>query len=424
MLTIIVDNVPAIANDRRARVRSSPASSQHSQISLQQGRPTMRYFLPILGLLIVIGGLGGIKFAQISSLIAFGKAAEAAGPPPEAVGAALTQELSWEGQLSAVGSVVAERGVSVSNDSPGVVKAIKFDSGDEVKKGQVLVELDTGVERAQLASAQARRDLAMQTAERTRKLAASQTVTQAKVDTDEAQLKTAETELSALSAQIDRKVVRAAFTGRLGIRQVNLGQYLAPGSTLTTLEALDSVFVDFTLPQQSLHDLTVGLPVRVTVNGNVASGQPLVANGTIAAVDPSVDATTRSIKVRAAVPNPGQKLRPGMFVDVGVLLPKRANVVAVPQTAVVHASYGDSVFIVEAPKAEDKVPPGTAVKVARQQFVRLGESRGDFIAVVDGVKVGQQVVTQGAFKLHNGARVLVNDKVPLQPKVSPTPENQ
>jgi len=384
----------------------------------------MRYFLPILGLLIVIGGLGGIKFAQISSLIAFGKAAEAAGPPPEAVGGAPAQELSWEGQLSAVGSVVAERGVAVSNDSPGVVKAIKFDSGDEVKKGQVLVELDTGVERAQLASAQARRDLAQQTAERTRKLAASQTVTQAKVDTDEAQLKTAQTELSALSAQIDRKVVRAAFTGRLGMRQVNLGQYLAPGTTMTTLEALDSVFVDFTLPQQALPDLNVGLPVRITVNGNLTAGEPLVATGTIAAVDPSVDPATRSIKVRAAVPNPGQKLRPGMFVDAGVLLPKRASVVAVPQTAIVHASYGDSLFVIEEPKAEDKVPPGTKVQIARQQFVKLGEARGDFVAVLGGVKAGQQVVTQGAFKLHNGARVMVNTKVPLDPKVSPKPENQ
>lgn len=384
----------------------------------------MRYFLPILGLLIVIGGLGGIKFAQISSLIAYGKAAEAAGPPPEAVGASNAQDLSWEGQLSAVGSVVAERGVAVSNDSPGMVKAIKFDSGDEVKKGQVLVELDTGVERAQLASAAARRDLAKQTAERTRKLAASQTVTQAKVDTDEAQLKTAETELNALSAQIDRKVVRAAFSGRLGIRKVNLGQYLAPGTTMTTLEALDSVFVDFTLPQQTLHDVTVGLPVRITVNGNSAAGDSFTANGSVAAVDPSIDPTTRSIKVRAAVPNPGQKLRPGMFVDAGVVLPKHASVVAVPQTAVLHASYGDSVFLVEAPKPEDKVQPGANIKIARQQFVRLGESRGDFVAVVDGVKVGQQVVTQGAFKLHNGSRVLISNSVPQNPQVQPKPENQ
>ncbi|MEY4511794.1 MAG: hypothetical protein RLZZ450_3916 [Pseudomonadota bacterium] len=384
----------------------------------------MRYFLPILGLLIVIGGLGGIKFAQISSLIAYGKAAEAAGPPPEAVGASSAQDLSWEGQLSAVGSVVAERGVAVSNDSPGMVKAIKFDSGDEVKKGQVLVELDTGVERAQLASAAARRDLAQQTAERTRKLAASQTVTQAKVETDEAQLKTAETELNALSAQIDRKVVRAAFSGRLGIRKVNLGQYLAPGTTMTTLEALDAVFVDFTLPQQTLHDVTVGLPVRITVNGNLSAGESFTANGTVAAVDPSIDPTTRSIKVRAAVPNPGQKLRPGMFVDAGVVLPKRASVVAVPQTAVLHASYGDSVFVIEAPKPEDKVQPGAPIKIARQQFVRLGESRGDFVAIVDGLKVGQQVVTQGAFKLHNGSRVLISDSVPQNPQVQPKPENQ
>jgi membrane fusion protein (multidrug efflux system) len=384
----------------------------------------MRYLLPILGLLVVIGGLGGIKFAQISSLIKFGKAAEAAGPPPEAVGAADAQELSWEGQLSAVGSVIAERGVSVSNDAAGVVKAIKFDSGDQVKKGQVLVELDSSVEHAQLASAAARRDLALLTVARTRKLVASQTVTAAKVETDEAQLKSAETELGTLAAQIDRKVVRAAFNGRLGMRQVNLGQYLPSGTTLTTLEALDAVFVDFTLPQQALHDVTVGLPVRITVNGSSSAGESFTANGTIAAVDPSIDLNTRSIKLRAAVPNPGQQLRPGMFVDVGVVLPKRATVVAVPQTAVVHASYGDSVFVVEAPKPEDKVAPGTDVKVARQQFVRLGEARGDFIAVIDGIKVGQQLVSQGAFKLRNGSRLLINNSIPQNPQVSPTPENQ
>ncbi|MDB4991180.1 MAG: putative Co/Zn/Cd efflux system rane fusion protein [Myxococcaceae bacterium] len=382
----------------------------------------MRYFLPILGLLALIAGLAGVKFAQISSLIAFGKAAAASGPPPETVATAQARDLVWAGKLSAVGSVVAEHGVAVSNDSPGVVTKIRFDSGDTVKKGQVLVELDTSVERAQLASAQVRLALANQNVVRTRALASSKTVTAARVDADEAQLKTGETEVSALQAQIDRKVVRAAFSGRLGIRQVNLGQYLSPGTTLTTLESLDSVFVDFTLPQQALSDLKNGMPVHITVSGV----QTLSAEGTVAAVDPSVDPTTRTIRVRASFPNPGEKLRPGMFVDVGVVLPERGSIVAIPQTAVVHASYGDSVFVLEAPKGDEakNLSAGAPIKMARQHFVRLGESRGDFVAVLDGIKVGQEVVTAGAFKLRNNAHVIVNNAVQPKAEVNPTPENR
>jgi len=244
----------------------------------------------------------------------------------------------------------------------------------------------------------------------------------AKVDADEAQLKTSETEVSQLQAQIDRKVVRAAFTGRLGIRQVNLGQYLSPGTTLTTLEALSSVFVDFTLPQQALHDLKPGMPVHIGVSGT----EGLTAEGSIAAIDPSIDATTRSIKVRASFPNPGEKLRPGMFVDVAVMLPERGSIVAIPSTSVVHASYGDSVFVIEDPQGDEtkNLPAGAPIKIARQHFVRLGETRGDFVAVLDGVKTGQEVVTAGAFKLRNNAHVLINNSVRPKASVNPTPQNR
>ena len=381
----------------------------------------MRYLLPILGLLALVAGLAGIKYSQIAMLIEAGKAGAAAGPPPEAVSTAKAQQLAWEGTLAAVGSVVAERGVDVSNDAPGVVTRIRFDSGDTVRPGQVLVELEGSVERAQLASAEARRDLARQTAARTRALFQSNTVTQAKLEADEAQLKSAETEVEAIRAQIDRKVVRAAFAGRLGIRQVNLGQYLSPGTTLTTLESLDSVFVDFTLPQQVVADVKPGLPVRIKVAGET----PLETTGTVAAVTNALDTSTRAIGVRASVPNPEQKLRPGMFVDVGVVLPERGSIVAIPQTAVVHAPYGDSVFVAEPLKEADKgTQPGANVKSARQQFVKLGESRGDFVAVVDGVKVGEEVVTAGAFKLRNGAKIAINNRGQPEPKVSPKLENR
>jgi membrane fusion protein (multidrug efflux system) len=383
----------------------------------------MRYFVAVLGLLLLVAGLAGIKGKQIASLMAMGKEMQKAGPPPEAVNTATSQEQSWEGTLSAVGSIAAVKGVAISNDAAGVVSRIDFESGALVHQGQVLVELDARVERAQLASARARQELAELSVKRSRALVQSSTIPQSQVDTDESTLKTAGADVSALEAQIDRKIVRAPFTGRLGIRAVNLGQYLNPGTTLTVLEAIDSVYVDFTLPQQQLANVQVRTPVRLVVEG--ASG--FASDGLVAAIDPTIDAQTRAIKVRASVPNQGEKLRPGMFVNVAVILPKKAALVALPATAVVHASYGDSVFVVEDRKDEAgnvvTEAPGKAAKVARQQFVRLGEARGDFVAVLDGVGPGQEIVTAGAFKLRNGAPIVVKNEVKVEPSLRPHPEN-
>ena len=384
----------------------------------------MRYVITILGLLVVIGGLVGVKFTQISSLIKMGKQYEKAGPPPETVGTAPSQEQNWEGTLNAVGSIAAARGVALSNDAPGVVSRIFFESGQVVRQGQVLVELDTSVERAQLASAKARADLANLTVSRSRALVNTNTIAQSALDNDEAQLKTSTTDLGALQAQIDRKVVKAPFAGRLGIRAVNLGQYLNPGTTLSVLEAIDSVYVDFSLPQQRLADIKVGTPVRVQLE------DPKVPalDGIIAAVDPEVDATTRMMKVRASVPNKAEKLRPGMFANVTVVMPNRGTVTVAPATALVHAAYGDSVFVVEDKKDEAghvvNGADGKPAKVARQQFVRIGESRGDFVSVLDGVKAGQELVTSGAFKLRNGAGIVVNNDVKPDPQLIPHVENR
>jgi membrane fusion protein, multidrug efflux system len=348
-----------------------------------------------------------------------------AGPPPEAVGTAIAHEETWEGTMSAIGTVAAVRGVAVSNEAPGVVTAIRFESGQVVRAGQVLVELDTSVERAQLESAEARRSLAELGAGRTRKLAERQAVSQAQVDTDEAQLKTSSADFGALKAQIERKTVRAPFAGRLGIRNVNLGQYLNPGTPITVLESLGSVFVDFALPQQTLAAVRVGTPVRVVLGGAGAgpgaggASAGLELAGTIGAVDPTIDAVTRSIKLRASIPNKQEKLRPGMYVQVTVVRDEKVHVVIAPLTAVVHAPYGDSVFVVE-----DKAgPDGAPGKFARQQFVRLGVARGDFVAIADGVKAGQELVTAGAFKLRNGTRVLINNDVKPTPSVTPRVEN-
>jgi len=384
----------------------------------------VRYLISILGLLLLVGGLVFAKYSQISMLMNMGKEMAKAGPPPETVSTAPSQKQEWEGTLTAVGSITAAKGVVVANDAPGIVSRIFFESGAVVHQGQTLVELDTAVERAQLASSRARMDLATINADRSRALVKSAAIAQSQADTDESALKTSTTDSNALQAQIDRKVVRAPFTGRLGIREVNLGQYLNPGTRITVLEAIDTVYVDFTLPQQRLADITLGLPVRVAIEG--AAGPP--QDGKVAAVDPEVDSLTRTIRIRAAVPNKGETLRPGMFANVTVVLPQLGSVVAIPATSLVHASYGDSVFVVEDKKDDAGTvasgADGKPVKVARQQFVRTGASRGDYVAIADGIAAGQDIVSAGAFKLHNGTKVTVNNDIKVDAQLAPHPDNR
>jgi len=381
--------------------------------------------------LVVVGALAGTKVAQISSLIRFGKAAQAAGPPPEAVGTAVAQAAQWESLLNSVGSVAAGRGVTISNEVPGLVRAIRFESGAKVRAGQVLVELDARVERAQLASLQARRELATASATRTRRLEAGGAATKAQLDSDEAQLKTVSSDAQALEAQIEKKTIRAPFGGKLGIRSVNLGQYLNPGTAITVLESLDAVYIDFTVPQQQVASVPVGTPVRITLPG---AQPPRTLTGKIAAVDPNVDPVTRAVNLRASVDEeqadrtPPGELRTGMFVNVSVVLPQRASVVFVPATAIMRAPYGDSVYIVEDRKDEAGHPvsgrDGKPAKVARQQFVRVGVTRGDFVAIDEGVTAGQEVVVLGAFKLRNGAPLIVNNEIQLPSSQTPNPQNR
>ncbi len=375
----------------------------------------MRYVVVIVGLVALIGGLVAIKGSQIGMLMGMGEAMQKAGPPPEVVATTHARKQTWETTLNAVGSVVTAKGVAVSNDAPGLVVRLHFDSGDTVKQGDVLVELDTSVERAQLASLRARRDLAEISVKRSTSLAASGAVAQAQVDADASSFKSLTADANALVAQISRKTIRAPFGGKLGIRQVNLGQYLAPGTAVTTLESQKASMVDFTLPQQALPKLAVGTAVRALLSG---SNKPL--EGTIEAIDPAVDPMTRNNKVRASWPAPESQLRPGMFLRVEVVLPEKSDVVAVPQTAVVHASYGDSVFATE----EKPGPDGKPRKVAQQRFVKLGPARGDFVAVVDGLSADQEVVTAGAFKLRNGIPLKINNEGGPQPSLDPHPENR
>ncbi len=381
------------------------------------------YLLVVSGLLVVVGLLAGIKGAQIGKLIGMGKQFQASGPPPETVSTSVAQAETWETTVSAVGSISGLRSVNVSNEVPGTISKIRFESGQIVREGQVLVELDSGVERAQMASADARRDLAERTLKRSKVLAGGNAISPSQLDEVDAQLKSATTDAGALRAQVERKVIRAPFRGRLGIRAVNVGQYLTPGTMVTTLDSMGGTFVDFSLPQDGLATIKVGLPVRVTIEGTTAQ-----LTGTISAIEPTIDPTTRNVKIRAAIPEPANKPRPGMFVNVQVVQPTQQAVVAIPVTALLHASYGDSVFVVEdkppGTPGMAQTPDGKPVKIARQQFVRTGAARGDFIAITKGVTAGQQVVSAGAFKLRNKSPVVVDNSVQAKAQLALEPQNR
>lgn len=390
----------------------------------------MRYVITIAALILLVGGLAGLKGAQIARLIGFGEQMQKLGPPPEAVNSARAVPQDWEQTLSAVGTVVSGKGVALSNDAAGVVSKLRLESGKAVKAGDVLVELDASVERAQSESIRARLKLAQQSLDRIRTLRSSGVSTAADLDAQSSTFAGLAADLKGLQAQIDKKTVRAPFDGKLGIRAVNLGQYLPPGTTVAVLESTDAVFVDFSLPQQDLRKIKLGQPVRARPEAN----EPRVAAGSITALEPALDAVTRNVKVRASFPGSEAVLSPGMFVNVDVIMPESSKVIAVPLTAVVHAAYGDSVFIVEGKQAEAAAgstagPEGAAAgtppaQIARQHFVRLGRTRGDFVAIVDGVAPGEEVVSSGAFKLRNGASILVKNEVQAQPELNPHPENR
>jgi membrane fusion protein (multidrug efflux system) len=367
----------------------------------------VRYAITIAAVTLLLLALAGMKAAEIAVLVRHGEKQAKEGPPPETVATFVAQEQEWERTLTAVGSVASAKGVTVGTEAAGKVTRIAFESGAMARRGDVLVELDTAVERAQLESAIARRDLARLTMARTKALAASGSVSTSELDNARAQLDSSEKDVEALRATIERRVVVAPFSGRLGIRSVNLGQYVNVGTPVTVLETIKEVFADFTVPQQHLSELRIDTPVQVTaVRG---AGAP--RTGAIAAVDPSVDPTTRHVKVRATIPNEDEALRSGMFVDVTVVFPERLKVVAVPAQAIVHAPFGDSVFLVEN-------------GVARQQFVRTGRARGDFVAIEAGLTPGQRVVTAGAFKVRTGSRVTIDDAMQKTPSLAPTPENR
>jgi membrane fusion protein (multidrug efflux system) len=370
-----------------------------------QRRSWVRWAIPIVAILVIVGALGFVKARQIGMLMRAGKAAEAAGPPPEVVATTHATTDTWESTLPGVGSVESAKGVTLSVEVGGVISKIAFESGAVVKKGDVLLELDASVERAQLAAAYSRKKLAATNLTRSQALLATGSLPKAQTEADVAALETANADTAAFEAQIAKKTLRAPFAGKLGIRAVNLGQYLTPGTPVTALETTETQYVDFTLAQQHLGAIAIGMPVRIRVDEKSS------LDGAITAIDPTVDPISRVVRVRASAPDKDKKLRPGMFAELAVVLPDKRKVIAVPLTAIVHASYGDSIFVVDG-------------KVARQQFVRTGDTRGDFVAIEEGLTGSEEVVTAGAFKLRNGAPITVNNDVKPAPSVTPKPENR
>ena len=368
-----------------------------------------RMILTLVGMAVFIAVIAFVKIRQVQAGIAQNKAFQ---PPPEAVTTIRAAQEQWPSSVSAIGTVEAVHGVTVAADLPGLVSRIEFESGKKVRAGDVLVRLDTRQEQAQLAAAEAQRNLTTVNFERMKGLRDKGITSQAEYDKAAAEHKQAVAQTGESRASIGRKTIRAPFSGVLGIRQVNLGQYLKPGDPIVSLQSLDPVYVNFDVPQQQVGNLRVGAEVHVKAQG-IENAE---ATGKITAVNSVVDEGTRNIQAQATLANSGEKLRPGMFVEAEVVLGASTPVVALPTSAISYAPYGNSVFIV----GQMKGPDGKPYNGVRQQFVKVGASRGDQVAVVSGVKPGEEVVTSGVFKLRNGGAVLVNNKV--QPSNNPAPK--
>ena len=372
-----------------------------------------RVILALAGLVIVIAILGTIKALQIGAMIEQGKTFV---PPPETVTSAAVKAESWETVLTAVGTLNAVQGVTVAAELAGKVVNIAFEAGSAVRKGDILLRQDISSEEAQLPGAMAQVNLTRLNLERSEQLLTKGMIARVDRDNAVANAEQAKAQADNIRATISKKTLRAPFDGHLGIRQVNLGQLLREGDPIVTLQSLDPISVDFTLPQQQFSMVKPGLSVRVT--SDALPGETI--EGRVTAISPQVEADTRNIKVEATVNNQGLKLRPGMFVNVAVELPARQAVLAIPATAVLYAPYGDSVFVIEEAKgAKD----GKGGKALRQQFVRLGQKQGDLVAVTSGLKEGEAIVSTGVFKLRNGQSVVIDNKLAPDFQKAPSPGN-
>jgi len=372
---------------------------------------TRKIILTLLGLLLLVSLIGGIKALQIKRMIDSGSKFA---PPPVTVTSAEVSSEVWEATLPAVGSLDAVQGVTVAAEVPGKVVAIPFVPGSPVHKGDLLLQQDISSESAQLPGAEAAVGLAASNLERAANLLEQKFISQAEYDAAFAAFREATSAADNLRAVIAKKSIHAPFAGRLGLRLVNVGQILKDGDPIVSLQELDPLFVNFSLPQQNLAEVRIGQTVRVSTPA--LEGQ--VLEGVVTAMDPEVDSATRNLRIQGTLENPGEVLRPGMYVDVAVLLPIRPPVLTIPATAVLYAPYSDSVFVIDEKGDEE------GGKVLRQQFVRLGEKRGDFVAVSEGLKEGEALVSTGVFKLRNGQAVTIDNTLAPDFQRAPQPENK
>jgi len=384
----------------------------------------------IVGLIVVVVALVGVKVGQIRAMIAAGQAFV---PPPEAVTSAKVASATWQSKRAAIGSLVAIHDVTLGAEVPGLIREVTFDSGRTVKRGAVMVRLDTTNEEAQLAAAVADAQLAKSAAERSRALRKGGANAPADLEVAEARAKQTEALAANIRATIAKKTIRAPFDGRVAMKQVERGQVVSPGTPVATLQSVDPIYAEVALPQQALADLKTGQGVTMRVDsfpGKTWQGQ-------ISTVNSEVDSATRNIRVRATFPNKDGVLRPGLFVKVEVSASDERQVLVIPTTAVVYAPYGDSVFIIDH-KTDQKAGPATAdapktdpakageppTLVAQPRFVRLGDKRGDLVSVLSGLKEGETVVSNGAFKLRKGMAVLVNNDLAPPVELDPKPTDK
>ncbi|HTS37521.1 MAG TPA: efflux RND transporter periplasmic adaptor subunit [Candidatus Solibacter sp.] len=371
-----------------------------------------RMLLMLAVLVAIVGGLGFAKYRQVEAAIAQGANFQM---PPTAVTTVVAQRETWPSTLSVIGTVAAIQGVTVSADLPGTVDKIHFESGQWVHEGDVLVELDTRQERAQLANLEAQRDLAKVNYDRAQKLVGAGVISRSDYDSASAQQKATEAQVGDIRAAIARKTIHAPFSGLLGIRQVSLGQYLAAGQAIVSLQSLSPIYVNFGVPQQDTPKVVPGHVLRITNSDLPGMG----FTGRITALDSVISEQTRNIQVQATVTNKDNKLRPGMFVQVELPLGSPRQVVPLPASAINYAPYGDSVFIV----TDMKDPKGNPYRGVRQQIVKIEGSRGDQVAIVSGLNPGDEVVSSGVFRLRNGAPIQVNNTVKPDNNAAPKPED-
>ena len=371
-----------------------------------------KVFLTAAGILLLAGVIAGIKALQIRALIDAGKNAP---KPIETVSATLVEPDQWVRSVESVGSIRPVQGADLSTETAGIVSRILFENGAEVREGDLLVELDTGAEQATLRSAEAEADLARTVYDRTKSLRASSAVPQSDLDAAASQLRKVTALVEQLRAMISKKQVRAPFTGRLGIREINLGQFVQNGDKIVSLQSLDPIFVDFLLPQQLVSTLALGQ--KIILRTDAYPGREFV--GELTAINSEIDRITRNIRLQGTLKNPDGALRPGMFARVEIFQGGADEVLRIPLTALFRAPYGDSVFVV----LEKDGPDGKKEKFVEQRFIRTGRTVGDFIAVTEGLKAGDTVVSAGTFKLRNGMGVNVDNSLAPQPTAAPTPEN-